>query len=376
MTLFGTIDTSLYEEQIRDKVRTLVAEMRNIVSIPEPEVFTSDPVHYRMRAEFLVFHEGERLRFCMTDVSDGVKKRVFIDHFDPGSELMNFFMPLIADLISGNPVLQKRLFDIDFLTSLSGQTLITLTYHKKLTVEWESAARELLRKLRETGRHVNLIGRAAKQKIVMDEDFVWETLKVNGKEFHYQQVDNSFTQPNGHVAEKMLSWVQNITRGIPGDLLELYCGNGNFSIALAENFEKVLATEISKTSVKSAQLNIARNNVANLKILRMSAEEFTEAMNKVRSFRRLEESGVDLDSYECHTVLVDPPRAGLDEGTLKMIQKYDHIVYVSCNPATLMENLRILSETHGVEKLAFFDQFPYTPHVETVVLLSREKQNG
>ena len=373
MTLFGTIDTSLYEEQIREKVDTLAAEMRNILSIPEPEVYTSDPVHYRMRAEFLIFHEGERLRFCMTDVSDGEKKRVFIDHFDPGSELMNFFMPLLADLISGNPILQKRLFDIDFLTSLSGQTLITLTYHKKLTGEWESQARDLLMKLRETGKHVNIIGRAAKQKIVMDEDFVWETLKVNGKEFHYQQIDNSFTQPNGHVAEKMLSWVQNVTRGMPGDLLELYCGNGNFSIALAENFEKVLATEISKTSVKSAQLNIARNNVANLKILRMSAEELTEAMNKVRSFRRLEESGVDLDSYNCHTVLVDPPRAGLDLETLKMIQKYEHIVYVSCNPVTLMDNLRMLAETHRVEKLAFFDQFPYTPHVETVVLLSREK---
>ena len=373
MTIFGTIDASQYEEQIRAKAETLTQEMRGIFRIPEPEIFTSDPVHYRMRAEFTVFHEGERLRFCMTDVENGEKKRVFIDRFDPGSELINFFMPVLADLISGNPLLQKRLFDIDFLTSLSGQSLITLTYHKKLTDEWEAEARKLLEKLRETGKHVNLIGRAAKQKIVMDEDFVWETLRVNGKEFHYQQIDNSFTQPNGHVAEKMLSYAQNITKGLPGDLLELYCGNGNFSIALAENFNKVLATEISKTSVKSAQLNIARNNVANLKILRMSAEEFTEAMNKVRSFRRLEESGVDLDTYDCHTVLVDPPRAGLDDATLKMIQRYDNIVYVSCNPVTLMENLKVLTETHVIDKLAFFDQFPYTPHVETVVLLSREK---
>jgi tRNA (uracil-5-)-methyltransferase len=133
----------------------------------------------------------------------------------------------------------------------------------------------------------------------------------------------------------------------------------------------VLATEISKTPVKSAQLSIARNNVANL-ILRMSAEEFTEAMNKVRSFRRLEESGVDLDTYDCHTVLVDPPRAGLDDATLKMIWRYDNIVYVSCNPVTLMENLKVLTETHVIDKLAFFDQFPYTRHTETVALLLKE----
>ncbi|VEI47354.1 tRNA (uracil-5-)-methyltransferase [Actinobacillus equuli] len=84
--------------------------------------------------------------------------------------------------------------------------------------------------------------------------------------------------------------------------MELYCGNGNFSIALAENFRKVLATEISKSSVHSAQYNIEQNEIDNLQIIRMSAEEFTQAMNGVREFNRLK--GIDLKAYDCNTILL------------------------------------------------------------------------
>ncbi len=79
-----------------------------------------------------------------------------------------------------------------------------------------------------------------------------------------------------------------------------------------------------------------------------------------------------ISSYDCLTVLVDPSRAGLDDATLKMIRRHDNIVYVSCNPVTIMENLKVLTETHVIDKLEFFDQFPYTRHTETVALLLKE----
>ena len=102
----------------------------------------------------------------------------------------------------------------------------------------------------------------------------------------------------------------------------------------------------------------------------MSAEEFTQEMNKEREFRRLKE--IDLDSYDFQTVLVDPPRAGLDEESVKMIQAYDNIIYISCNPETLKQNVEMLSDTHSIERYAVFDQFPYTHHVESGVLLRRK----
>ncbi|MEH6813286.1 MAG: tRNA (uridine(54)-C5)-methyltransferase TrmA, partial [Motiliproteus sp.] len=61
--------------------------------------------------------------------------------------------------------------------------------------------------------------------------------------------------------------------------------------------------------------------------------------------------------------------AGLDEGTERLVQKFDRILYVSCNPDTLKQNLLGLCETHKIERLALFDQFPYTDHKECGVWL-------
>lgn len=124
-------------------------------------------------------------------------------------------------------------------------------------------------------------------------------------------VENSFTQPNAAMNIQMLEWAIDVTKDSQGDLLELYCGNGNFSLALAQNFNRVLATEIAKPSVAAAQYNIAANHIDNVQIIRMAAEEFTQAMNGVREFNRLQ--GVDLKSYQCETIFVDPPRSGFGQ---------------------------------------------------------------
>lgn len=149
---------------------------------------------------------------------------------------------------------------------------------------------------------MQLIGRAYKTKIMLDNDFVDEILPVAGQQMIYRQVENSFTQPNAQVNIKMLEWALSVTENSTGDLLELYCGNGNFSLALARNFKRVLATEIAKPSVHAAQYNIAMNHIDNVKIIRMSAEDFTQAMNGVREFKRLE--GINLQDYQCETILL------------------------------------------------------------------------
>lgn len=375
---FEILDTSTYEQQLTAKTSGLTAEFKNLFNVPAPEIFTSDPIHYRMRAKFCIYLEGDTVRYYMVDTSDQNKRKAFLKQFPTASVLINRLMPVIAELISGNAELTRKFFEINFLTTLSGEALITLLYHRKLDEAWIEAARNLLKQLREKfpDNVINIIGRALKQKILLDTDCVYEALTVNGRKYRYQQVENSFTQPNAHVSEKMLTWVQDNTRGLSDtDLLELYCGNGNFSIAMSGNFRKILATEISKTSVESAQINIAMNNVTNLKIIRLSAEEFTEALNKKREFNRLKNNNVNLDDYSCRAVLVDPPRAGLDPDTIDLLKRYEIIIYISCNPVTLMDNLKSLTETHDISRFAFFDQFPYTEeHIESGVILTRKPQ--
>ncbi|WP_105257880.1 tRNA (uridine(54)-C5)-methyltransferase TrmA [Pseudoalteromonas sp. T1lg88] len=360
------IDASGYNQQLAEKEERIIAQFSRF-GVNKLEVFASTPKHYRQRAEFRVWHDGDDLYHIMFDQQS--KEKVRVERFDPGAELINELMSAMIAELKDNELMRRKLFQIDYLTTLSGNALISLLYHKQLDEQWLQAAQELQARLQQRF-NVELIGRARKQKQVLATDYVIEQLEVNGRTYTYQQVENSFTQPNAKVNESMLAWAQDICAPLSNDLLELYCGNGNFSIALAGSFNRVLATEISKSSVHSAQYNIAANKVENLDIIRMSSEEFTQAMRKERTFTRL--GNIDLHSYDCQTILVDPPRAGMDELTCKLTSEYDNIIYISCNPETLERDLEILTQTHEIARFAIFDQFPYTHHVESGVYLKRK----
>lgn len=362
------INPQHYQQQLSEKIQSL-NDMFSTFSMPTLEVFQSPTQHYRMRAEFRIWHQDEESYYIMFDQENGEKYRV--DQFPAASSLINQVMPLLIAEIKKIQTLRDKLFQIDYLSTLSGEILVSLIYHRQLDQNWVACANEMKQSFAKIGIELNIVGRARKMKLVIGQDYVTEQLQVNGRKYFYQQVENSFTQPNGAVAEKMLQWAVDCTQHSKGDLLELYCGNGNFSLALAQNFNRVLATEVAKPSVDSAQYNIALNNIDNVQIIRMSAEDFTDAMEGKREFRRLREQGVNLQSYQCNTIFVDPPRSGMDINTCKMVQKYQRIVYISCNPQTLKENLEVLSKTHQVTRFALFDQFPYTHHMEAGVMLER-----
>lgn len=364
--MFSHINPNNYDKQLSDKQRD-ITQLFSPFNLPALDVFTSEPIHYRQRAEFRVWHDGDDLYYIM--FNSETKQKYRVDEFPVACELINQLMKALLAEIKHIPLLRNRLFQVDFLATLSGEALISLLYHKPLDDEWEQATLVLKEKLTLIAP-VNIIGRARKQKVILEKDFVTEVLTVDGQDYIYQQVENSFTQPNAVVNQHMLHWAQQATKDCSGDLIELYCGNGNFSIALAHNFSRVLGTEISKTSVKSAQTNIAANKLDNIDIIRMSSEDFSQAMNGEKTFRRLE--GFDLSSYSYDTVLVDPPRAGLDPDSTELVSRFERIIYISCNPETLFNNLTELVKTHTIEKFALFDQFPYTHHVETGVILTRK----
>jgi tRNA (uracil-5-)-methyltransferase len=273
-------------------------------------------------------------------------------------------MPRLLIAFDSTDVLRKKLYQVDFLTTLSGEALVTLVYHKVLSDDWQAAAVALKNEL-----NIEIIGRSKKQKLVIGKDYILETLRAGDKQFIYQQIESGFTQPNAHVCEKMLTWAVEKSRYFGGDLLELYCGNGNFTLPLSANFGKVLATELAKPSANSALFNIEKNAINNVSLARMSSEEVAQAMDKVRSFNRLQH--VDLDTYQFTSIFVDPPRAGLDPHTLAISQRFDNIIYISCNPVTLHNNLQEIIKTHEIMDFAIFDQFPYTHHLECGVILRK-----
>ena len=95
----------------------------------------------------------------------------------------------------------------------------------------------------------------------------------------------------------------------------------------------------------------------------------TEALNGVRVLNRLQH--IDLNAYNFSSVLVDPPRAGLDKGTIELIANIENIIYISCNPETLARDLETLTKTHKVVEAAMYDQFPHTTHVKSGVFLTK-----
>lgn len=356
------VDPARYEQQLQQKAAELTAAFAEF-GAGEPQLHRSAPEHYRLRAEFRVWHEGGQLDYVMFDPA-APQTAIKLDNFPPGSAAINALMGPLRERLNGNDTLNRKLFQLEFLTTLSGEVLVTLIYHRRLDSEWEMAARALADEF-----GILIIGRSRGQKVVLQRDHVDEELQVGARKLRYRQIEGSFTQPNGGVNQQMLSWACDSAAGLGGDLLELYCGNGNFTVALAPQFRRVLATEISKSSVQVATHNLASNSIDNVMLVRMSSEELSSALNGEREFFRLKD--LNLDDYNFSTLFVDPPRSGLDDGTLQLAARFDNILYISCNPQTLHANLSVLNATHRIERFALFDQFPYTHHTECGVLLRR-----
>ncbi|QOP45583.1 tRNA (uridine(54)-C5)-methyltransferase TrmA [Sulfurimonas paralvinellae] len=350
-----------YEGQLQQKL-AVNKERFSPYYTKEIEVFRSPDEHYRARAEFKIWHEGESIHYAMNHIEG--KGVVFVDECPQVNEHIAALMPKLLKKIQED-FLGFKLFGADFLSSSSGEIAVSLLYHRKLEDDWEVKAKKIAKEL-----GIYIIGRSRKQKVVIGQDFITESLTIDDKIYKFNYIENSFTQPNPRVNEQMIAWAMDVFGEAKGDLLELYCGAGNFTIPFATMFDKVLATEISKSSINAAKSNMTLNDVHNIEFIRMSVEEFTQALKGVREFRRM--NHINMDDYNIKSIFVDPPRSGMDEFSCDFTAQYDTIVYISCNPETLYRDLEILCKSHEVAEMALFDQFPYTHHVEMGVKLTRK----
>ncbi len=345
-----------YAKQIEQKKEYI----KELFDIQDFEFFTSESEHYRDRAEFRIWHDGDDISYGMHNLEGkGVLK---IDECPKVSHEIFELMPKLRDYIQKNEELRAKLYSVEFL-SCKSSVLVTLIYHKPLFEKFKDEAKKLEKNL-----DISIIGRAKKIKVVTSQDFITQTLHVEDKKYVYKILEGGFSQPNSKVNEKMLEWVVSHVKD-GRDLLELYCGHGNFTMPLSSKFSKVLATEISKTSIKSALYNSQINGISNIKFLRMSVEELTSALKKEREFKRL--ADIELEEYDFSHIFVDPPRAGINKDSLKFISKFENIIYISCNPTTLKRDLDILKEDFRVVDFAVFDQFPHTNHIESGIILKK-----
>ena len=176
----------------------------------------------------------------------------------------------------------------------------------------------------------------------------------------------SFYQVNHHQAQRLYESAISLAEIGKEDLvLDLYCGVGTITLAMAAAAGKVLGVEVIPQAVEDAKDNAARNHIENAEFF--CADAGTAAL-------RLEAEGIHPD-----IITVDPPRKGLSLDAIEAIAKMSpkRLVYISCDPATLARDVALLKERgFEVKKALCADLFPRCSHVETVVLLSHKKPDG
>lgn len=177
----------------------------------------------------------------------------------------------------------------------------------------------------------------------------------------YHISPESFYQVNMKMTKRLYDKVLEYADfKVSENILDLYCGIGTISLYIAKKVKKVLGVEIVEKAVENAKSNAELNNISNANFICLDASKITKESISINN---------DID-----TVIVDPPRKGLDSATIDLIKELNpkKIIYVSCDPATLARDIDILcnvEKQYRVQKFANVDMFPHTMHIETVMSL-------
>ena len=333
-----------------NKLSKFCNELSNHTDI-KPEIYLSPATGYRARAEF-----GFSKNY-FTMVSH--KHKIYMDQSSIPHPSIQKLMPNLLSKINKSEIIKKKLFQVNFRTS-GTKVLATLIYHKPLEEEWIQAAKNIQDSL----LNISIIGRSKKQKVIIGEEDLELLCNYANSSFKILQNDSVFFQPNFYLYSLMISFITKQLED-PRDLLELYCGCGGFTLALASKFNKVFATENNRHSIRLLKESIKLNNLSNIQTARLSDDETASALANERPFRRLE--NIDMQSYEFSHILVDPPRAGLSTETIKLSKQFKNMIYISCNPETFLRDM--VKVNRKIESIGIFDQFANTQHLEVVALL-------
>ena len=238
---------------------------------------------------------------------------------------------------------QIKLKDIEKIIIKSGLETIILIYSKN--------------KIKE-----NLLNAPA-NNIVNIYDNKIDTLKGENhifyqiNEYKFRSTLDSFFQTNEYQIRNIINLIIDSKVLSKNDnLLELYCGNGSIGINLSKYVKSVYGIEINNYSIQDANYNIKFNNIKNAKYICEDLNTFKNIKNKF-----------DI-------VLLDPPRNGISKNVTKYLlnNNFKNIIYISCNPFTLKNDLFNLAEKYVIVNITFVDMFPRTNHCEVITILEKK----
>ena len=191
--------------------------------------------------------------------------------------------------------------------------------------------------------------------ILYGDGFIYDKLG----EYTFKISPMSFYQTNPIQTEVLYSKAIEFSKLDKEDVLyDLYCGIGTIGIFASNKVKQVYGIEIVEEAVEAARENAKLNNIDNVEFIAGDVEE---------AFKQL----IEEKNVKPTAIIVDPPRRGLDNTTINKILDLEvkRVVYVSCNPATMVRDLKKLEEKYEVKEIQPVDMFPFTSHVECVAVL-------
>ena len=178
-------------------------------------------------------------------------------------------------------------------------------------------------------------------------------IKTRLGKYHYLVSPESFFQVNYDMTVKLYDKVSEYLSS-SDKVMDLYCGTGSIGIYIADKVKSIFGIEINKSAIRDANSNKELNDINNISFKCGDVENIINSR----------------DFYD--TIIVDPPRGGLSKKTKDILLKISSkkIIYVSCNPMTLVRDINDLKAKYEFREITLFDLFPNTYHVESVTLLS------
>ncbi|TFZ40413.1 23S rRNA (uracil(1939)-C(5))-methyltransferase RlmD [Soehngenia longivitae] len=360
-----------YEEQLKWKEKKIRSDLYKTLKIEydiEPILGMTHPFRYRNNTQIPVgIKNGEKTigyykrksNEIVPIEEDILQKEIGDKIIKSIKEWMNKYNVEAFDRTNNKGVLRH----IGIRTNQDSLAMVILVTHTR-ELPYKN---ELVHKLvSETGSVVSIY-----QNINTDDKVKYgkEFIHIFGKEYltdfigdvKFNISPESFFQTNSYQTEKLYDIVKKYLAPKKSDVVfDLYSGIGSIALFIANDVDKVIGIEYTKSAVKDAKRNAVENNIGNAYFYQGKVEDLLPQLQKKEG--------------KPNKIILDPPRAGADKKTLFEIIKLnpETIVYVSCDSATLARDLKILLENgFEVKKIKPVDMFPHTTEIECVVLIQK-----
>lgn len=317
-----------YENSLNYKVNK-VKEIfnKNGISINPKVVLSSQNLFYRNKITLKV--QNGKLGYFKNNSHDLVE----IDKCIIASNAINSMIPYIKkfNILNGNVTIRSN---------QNEEILLVIESYDNLNIN-----------INEIKKNIKLVGIVINNRLFYGVDF----LNENINDLNYRISYDAFFQINPRVAQILFNTIdENID--VNDNVLDIYCGVGTLSLSAAKKAKQVVGIEIVKNAILNAKFNAKINNIQNTEFILGDASNIK--FSKYNNFNK---------------VIVDPPRSGLTNSVISTILKInpEEIIYVSCDPQTLVRDIKILSANYVIKDSFVLDMFCYSYHVETIVILNR-----